>query len=360
MKSTIVFTGGHHNSALVVALALKKEGHPIVWIGHKFAAGGDKNVSAEYQEITRNQIPFYELKTGKFYRQFNPLTHLKTIFGLLQAIFILLEIRPKLIVSFGGYLSVPVVIAGWLLGIPSVTHEQTVVAGWANRAITPFVKKIFLTHASSLLSYPKEKTLVVGLPLRPELFDPKLKQTFSPKLLYISCGKQGSHLINTTLFPLIPELVKHYTIVHQTGASTQTRDIDKARRVKESLGELSNRYQFAPYFFAKEAATYLQSAQIVISRAGAHLTYELTALQKRTVFIPISWVSHNEQLLNAQEATKKIPATIIEEKDLNPDTLRVAIAEVAKLKPELKQKLDPLSATQKILDVIHGYPEGED
>lgn len=355
MKQTIIFTGGHHNSALVVALALKKEGHPIVWIGHKFAAGGDKNVSAEYQEVTRNQIPFYELKTGKFYRQFNPFTHLKTAFGFLQAFSLLAKIRPKLIVSFGGYLSVPVVIAGWLLGIKSVTHEQTVVAGWANRAITPFVKKIFLTHASSLSSYPKEKAMVVGLPLRPELFDPKLKQSFSPKLLYISCGKQGSHLVNTTLFPLIPELVKHYTVVHQTGASTQTRDIDKARRVKESLGELSDRYQFAPYFFAKEAATYLQSAEIVISRAGAHLTYELTTLQKRTVFIPIAWVSHNEQLLNAREAAKKTPAIIVEEKDLTSDILLSAIKQVDSLKPPKKTKIDPLSATNKIVDVIHEY-----
>ncbi len=358
MKPTIVFTGGHHNSALVVALHLKKEGHPIAWIGHKFAAGGDKNVSAEYQEVTRNQIPFYELKTGKFYRQLNPLTHLKTAFGFLQALFLLIKIRPKLIVSFGGYLSVPVVIAGWFLHINSVTHEQTVIAGWANRAITPFVKKILLTHSSSQSSYPKEKSMIVGLPLRPDLFDPRLKQHFSPKLLYISCGKQGSHLVNTALFPLIPKLVKHYTIVHQTGASSETRDIDKARRVKESLGELADRYQFAPYFFAKEAATYLQSAKVVVSRAGAHLTYELTALQKRTVFVPISWVSHNEQLLNAQEAARLIPTVIIEEKDLNSESLRSAVERVSMMTPKEKLKLDPLLATQKIIDVIHGYLEG--
>src|SRR3989338_6054382 len=98
MKPTIVFTGGHHNSALVVALYLK---------------------------------------TGKFYQQLNPFTHLKTIFGFLQALFLLLMIRPKFIVSFGGYLSVPIVIAGWFLHIDSVSHEQTVVAGWANRAIAP-------------------------------------------------------------------------------------------------------------------------------------------------------------------------------------------------------------------------------
>ncbi len=358
MKNTVVFTGGHHNSALVIALELKREGYQIAWIGHKFAAGGDKNVSAEYQEVIANQIPFYELKTGKFYRQVNPLTHLKTFFGFLQAFSYLLRLRPKLIVSFGGYLAVPVVLAGWLLRIPSVTHEQTVVAGWANRAIAPFVDKIFLTHASSLPSYPKKKSLVVGLPLRRELFDPNLKKKFTPKLLYISCGKQGSHLINQTLFSIIPQLVKRFTVVHQTGASTITRDIDKARRLRESLGDLAGRYQHAPYFFAREAATYLQSAEVVISRAGAHLTYELSLLQKRTVFIPISWVSHNEQLLNAREAVKVAPAVILAENDLTPESLLAAIKKVENMKPKAKVKADPFAPTDKILAVIHGYLQG--
>ncbi len=358
MKSPIVFTGGHHNSALVLAQALKKEGYQIAWIGHKFAAGGDKNVSAEYQEVTRNQIPFYELKTGKFYRQLNPLTHLKTLFGFLQAFFYLLSIRPKLIVSFGGYLAVPVIISGWFLRIKSVTHEQTVVAGWANRAITPFVDKIFLTHASSLASFPKRKSLVVGLPLRPELFDPKFKQDFSPPLLYISCGKQGSHLINSALFPIVTELVKRFNIVHQTGANSENRDLERARRLKDSLGEHSDRYHYAAYFFASQAATYLQSAKVVISRAGAHLTYELSLLQKKTVFIPISWVSHNEQLLNAQTASGLTPTVILEEKDLTPQTLLEAINRVETMKPKTKVKTNPARATEKMLEVIHGYLQG--
>lgn len=355
MKKTVVFTGGHHNSALVIALELKREGNQIAWIGHKFAAGGDKNVSAEYQEVTAAQIPFYELKTGKFYRQVNPFIHLKTFFGFLQAFSYLLRLRPKLIISFGGYLAVPVVLAGWLLRIPSVTHEQTVVAGWANRAIAPFVDKIFLTHASSLSSYPRKKSLVVGLPLRRELFDPSLKKKFKPELLYISCGKQGSHLVNQALFPIIPLLVKKFTIVHQTGASTVTRDLDKARRLKESLGSFAGRYQYAPYFFAREAATYLQSAAVVVSRAGAHLTYELSLLQKRTVFIPISWVSHNEQLLNAREAARVAPAVILAENELTPLALLAAIEKVNALKPKIKVKADPAAAANKMLAVIHGY-----
>lgn len=355
MKPTIVITGGHHNSALVIAKALKREGYSIAWIGHKFAAGGDKNVSAEYQEVVKSDIPFYELKTGKFYRQFNPFSHLKTLLGFFQAFSYLVRLRPVLIVSFGGYLAVPVVIMGWLLRIPSLTHEQTVVSGWANRAISPFVKKIMLTNATSLAKFPKEKSIVTGIPLRSELFDPKLKRQFDPPLLYISCGKQGSHIINQSVFPLITGLVGHFTVVHQTGSSSQTRDIEKARRLKDSLGAMSTRYIFAPYFFDKDAATYLQSAEIIISRAGAHFTSEISVLGKKAILIPIPWVSHNEQMLNALETAKKIPVIIIEEKNLKPQTVMEAIGKLQKMKTKTRPTPNPLAATEKILNVIHGY-----
>jgi len=212
MKPLIAFTGGHHNSALVIAKHFQKEGYPIVWIGHKFASKGDKSLSAEYQEITAAKLRFLELKTGKFYHKFSLLEWFKIAFGFLQAFMYLVKYRPKLIFSSGGYLSVPVVIVGWFLGIPSITHEQTVIAGWANKAISPFVKKILLTHNSSLVNFPKDKSVVVGLPIRKELLNSKFNRKFDPKLIYFSCGKQGSHVINKALFPILPKLVEHFTV----------------------------------------------------------------------------------------------------------------------------------------------------
>ncbi len=358
MKTKIVFTGGHHNSSLEVAKKLEKLGYEIHWIGHKFAAKGDKSLSAEYQEVTSAGFPFYILKTGKFYRQ-NPFAFFLILFGFVQAFFYLIKIRPKVIVSFGGYLAVPVVISGWLLRIKSLTHEQTVIAGWANKAIAPFVQKILLTHPSSLNNYPKEKTLVVGLPLRSEILDPSYKKQFDPPLLYISCGKQGSHLINQAIFPIIPELVNLFTVVHQTGANTLYKDLDRARRVKESLGEYSNRYLYAPYYFAKDAATYLQSSKVVISRSGAHLTYELIVLGKKTIFIPISWVSHNEQLKNAQLASKHLPSLIIEEKDLDSSSLYSAIKTISTSSVSVQSKVRlPLDATQKVVKAVVELAQG--
>jgi UDP-N-acetylglucosamine--N-acetylmuramyl-(pentapeptide) pyrophosphoryl-undecaprenol N-acetylglucosamine transferase len=356
MKPTVVFTGGHHNSSLVIAKELKKEGYRVAWIGHKFNSRHDKSFSAEYQEVTATNIPFYPLKTGKFYRHFNPIEYLKIVFGFFQSFSFLLKIRPALIVSFGGYLSVPVVITGWLLGIPSITHEQTVVAGWANKAISPFVKKILLTHQSSVKKFPLKKTIHVGLPLEEELLDiQKLKKKFSPPLLFITCGKQGSHIINQSVFPIIPKLVEHFTIVHQIGSNSLSKDADKARRIKDSLGFYKNRYQAAPYYFGREYATYLTSANLVISRSGAHTTYKIAYLQKHSILIPIPWVSHNEQMGNATLAKKFAPITILPEADLSPETLLQAINETQKLTvPKTKDSL-PIDAKEKILKHIKEY-----
>jgi len=355
MKPLIVFTGGHHNSALEVAKAARKNGYDIVWLGHKFTQRGDKSLSAEYQEVTANKITFHELKAGKFYKKLDLLEWFKIVLGFFQAFFFLLQNRPSLIFSSGGYISVPVVIAGWLLKIPSITHEQTVVAGWANKAIAPFVKKILLTHESSLPNYPQGKTQVVGLPIRSELLSTKYTQKFTPKLLYITCGKQGSHIINQALFPIIPELVKHFTVVHQTGSSTLNKDVERARRLKDKLGDYKNRYLHAPYFFSEDAATYLRSAAVVVSRSGAHSAYELMVLRKKSVLIPISWVSHNEQLLNARLVAAQTGSTILEEKDLSSENLLKAIMETSR-RPIVKStnKL-PTDAVQKILQVISQY-----
>lgn len=359
MKQLIAFTGGHHNSTLEVAKIALKNGYQAVWFGQKYNSGDNKSLSAEFQEVSQSQILFLELKTGKFYKKIGFLEGIKIIFGFLQAFLYLLKYRPAIIFSSGGYISVPVVIMGKLLGIPSITHEQTVISGWANKAISPFVSKILLTYESSIVNYPKEKSLVVGLPMRKEIADPSNTVKFSPKMIYITCGKQGSHFINKSLFPIIPELVKNFTVIHQTGANTLTKDTDRARRIKDRLGDFSDRYIYAPYFFAKDSATYIRSSDLVISRAGAHTVYELMMLKKKSILIPISWVSHQEQMLNAKLAHKEIDSLIIEEKDLNSETLLDSILNVSRQKSQkLPVKLD-INVAEKILVEIEKVLESK-
>jgi len=355
MKQTIIFTGGHHNSALEIAKNLKKEGFNIVWVGHKYSTRGDKNYSAEYKEVSENNIKFLDLKAGKFYKRLNPFGVIKIMFGFFQSLLYLISEKPALIFSSGGYLAVPVVISGWVLGIPSVTHEQTVVAGWANKAISPFVKKILLSHESSKKNYPPEKSEVVGLPVRKYLLSKKYTKKYSPKLIYITCGKQGSHTINEAVFPIIPELVKKYTVIHQTGSNSLTKDTEKARRTKAKLGEYKNRYLHSPYFFAKEASSYLRSASLIISRAGAHTCYELMLLHKKAVLIPIPWVSHDEQFLNAKMVSKYNTVRILEEKNLSSENLLESISGISREKAKKSSIKLVTNATEKIIGIIHQY-----
>ena len=356
MKPKIIFTGGHHNSALVVALELKKQGFEIIWLGHKFTMRGDKQVSAEFQEVTANGIAFFELKAGKVYHKHSPLEFFKVIFGFCQALVYLLKLRPKLIIAFGGYLSVPVVLAGWLLRIPSVTHEQTVTAGWANKAIAPFVKKILLTHQSSRINYPHDKAVVVGLPLRKGLMAKHKFKKAKPPLIYITCGKQGSHVINQAVFPIIPHLVEKFKVAHQTGSHTLTIDQERARRVKVGLPKsLRHRYLHKSYFFEKDAVRYLKLASVVVSRAGAHTAYELLYLGKRSVVIPIPWVSHNEQGQNAALLARHNPTVILEESRLSSETLLDSIYQALRLPVSAVRQKVVTDATARMIKQLRPF-----
>jgi UDP-N-acetylglucosamine--N-acetylmuramyl-(pentapeptide) pyrophosphoryl-undecaprenol N-acetylglucosamine transferase len=348
-KATILFTGGHHNSALLVALALKKQGYHIIWMGHKFTSGNNKSLSAEFQEIQKYHIRFLELKTGKFYRIKNPLEYFKIFFGFIQAFVYLVKVKPKLIISFGGYLAVPPVIIGFFLGIPSITHEQTATVGWANKIIAVFSKKIMLTHQSSAKNFPKAKTVFTGLPVAKKIFTLKPVK-FKPPLLFITCGKQGSHIINQTIFELIPQLAKQFTIIHQTGPGP---DLEKARRLKKKLNHLSKHYLVSAYFFGDQYLKYLKSASLIISRSGAHTAYKIALLHKRSILIPIPWVSHNEQYLNAKLSQKYAPITILTETALTPKSLLSAINKTLKLplRRTLKKSLST-NALDKILQVV--------
>ncbi|TSC88343.1 MAG: iron compound ABC transporter ATP-binding protein [Microgenomates group bacterium Gr01-1014_16] len=331
----LVFTGGHHTSALEVAIALQKEDWQIIWFGHRHSLWGDSSDSAEYREVTAAGFKFCNLYAGKFYRTYNPLKLILIPVGFLQSLLLLLLHRPDGIVSFGGYLAVPTVISGWLLGIPSITHEQTVVAGLANKLISYFVKKIAVSWPESIRYYPKDKTIVTGLPIRPEIITASKSQTRN--LIYITGGKNGSHVINKAVFSALPKLLKKYQVIHQTGF----RDIKIARSIKHA------NYETFDYDSAK-AINSIKEAAVVISRAGAHITYELGVLSKRCVLIPIPWVSHNEQLKNAQALSSQ--AIILPQNLLSPSTLVSSIKSALALHP-VPLNL-PLDGTKNLLQLI--------
>jgi len=347
-KHILIFTGGHHTSGLAVARMLQSSQTQIIWFGHRHSSWKDRSDSAEYREVTQSNIKFINLQAGKFHRTYHPLKLLRLPWGFIQSFYhlIILKINHGTqiagIVSFGGYLAVPVVICGWLLGIKSVTHEQTLVSGWANRVISIFCSKIALSWPQSQKYFPVDKCVVVGLPLRQEILDLKPEPTQST--IYITGGKQGSHLINSVILECLPKLLKNYTIIHQTGSNSLYRDFEKSQGIK------SSGYHSFEYADSQTTAKNLQQASLVISRAGAHIMAELLYFQKPSVLIPIPGGSHHEQELNAQFLEALSQAIILPQSDLNPINLLIAIDKAQKLKPKfVKFDFNGLSNFAKLI-----------
>ena len=321
----LVITGGHHSSAIPVIKSIK-ETNPetrIYWIGHRRTLKGDKNDTLEYKEITALGIPFFDLKAGKVYKTFDLGRLFKVPVGFFQALVFLIKIKPDVILSFGGYLAVPVVIAGWFLGIPSVTHEQTVAVGYANKLIAYFVKKILISWPQSEINFDKRKTILVGIPIRDEITK-ILSNSFSSDnslpTIYILGGKTGSHLLNLLVQEKFAELLSVCNVIHQCGDNSVFNDCDNLCSFYENIKEdVPGKYYPRKFILENEIGEAYAKSDLVISRAGAHTISELLILKKPCILIPIPWVSHNEQYQNASLLGKAGIAKILNEKDLSGD-----------------------------------------
>jgi UDP-N-acetylglucosamine--N-acetylmuramyl-(pentapeptide) pyrophosphoryl-undecaprenol N-acetylglucosamine transferase len=359
-----VITGGHHSSALPVIKIIEKE-HPdteLVWIGHRFSQKRNRADTLEYLEITSLGIPFYDLNAGKFYKTYDPIRLLKIPLGFFQALFILLREKPDVILSFGGYIAVPVVIAGWVLRISCVTHEQTVVSGYANKLIAKFAKKVLVSWKQSADHFPPEKVVFTGLPLRESIFDYRaynFKITNDLPTIYITAGKTGSHIINEWVKESLVNILRFCNIIHQCGDHSVYKDYeDLQREYHEIKPRPLGIYIVRKYIFENEIGEAFGDADLVVSRAGAHTIMELLALQKPCILIPIPWVSHNEQNENARILEQAGLAVVGNQEQLDPrkfaDLVEKTLSKTDTLVLEDKSLLDIVkkNSAQIIVDEI--------
>lgn len=321
----IVITGGHHSSALPVIKKLKERipNVEIIWVGHKYSMKNDKNPTLEFREITSMGIPFFELKAGKVYKTYNIGRLLKVPLGFFQAMWFLLKNRPDVILSFGGYIAAPVVIAGYILRIPSLTHEQTVVAGYSNKLISLFAKKVLISWRDSEKFFPKEKVVYTGIPLRDSVFEinsDSFEINRDLLTIYISAGKTGSHIINDVVRDSLKDFLNFCNVIHQCGDNSVYNDFEKLEnRYNEIRNSVHGKYYLRRFVLEDEIGEAYMKADLVVSRSGAHTVSEIVALGKPSLLIPIPWVSHNEQYLNAVMVRDNGLADILEQKDLSPE-----------------------------------------
>lgn len=330
-QQLILLTGGHMTPALAVYSELKGRGYTnFLWVGHKYNQFGTRRTSAEFSEVSELGIRFIDLKAGKLSRSWDDwragiVNLLKIPWGFIHALWIILRYQPALVMSFGGYLALPLAIWGKLLGKKVITHEQTVVTGLTNRIIPKFADKVLITWPSSAKYYPADKTVLTGNPLRPEIFASNSNRYNFPDslpLIYITGGNQGSHKLNKAVFTILPELLQITNVLHQTGNSTQTGDAETAVETSNNLpADLQARYIPQAFFGQEVIGEVFAKTNLIVSRSGANLTYETLALGIPSIFIPIPWVTHNEQYHNAKTAADTGIATILTEAELTPQTL---------------------------------------
>lgn len=329
MEKKIIITGTHLTPALELIRQLQlsqKNNWEISYIGRLSNSNDVQQSSIESEIVPSLGVKFYSIPCGKFDRRFLPNTILgfpKTIAGLFKSFFLVKRIKPDIIVSFGGYVSVPVVISGWLQRISSVTHEQTLTNSLTTKINSHFVKKIALSfnNQKQIGQLPNNKVVITGNLLRYQLFKKNNYYRSSIKfqsselpIIYITAGNQGSHIINSVIKELLPKL-KGFNIIHQTGK----KDYSEFKSFNE---ELPN-YLASDYFDTQEYSWIIQKTNLFISRAGANTCQEIVAFNKNSILIPLPKSQQNEQKLNAFWVKKQQPqqTIILPQEKLAPNSL---------------------------------------
>jgi len=369
MKKRILITGGHLSPALAVISELQKRSDwEIFFVGRKYPLEGDKAISLEWQTIKKLGIPFFELKTGRLQRRLTRQTILSLIkipWGFVQAFFLVKKIKPEVILSFGGYIALPIAVAGWLLKIPIVTHEQTVTSGLANKFIALLAKKTCVSWSETVKQFPEDKAVLTGNPVRNEVFSFQFS-VFSRKfskeklpLIYITGGSLGAHSINEIVRQILPQLLIKYRVVHQCGESSVYQDYKTLHATRYTLhAKLRRRYYLTKFIGLEEIGWVLNNADLIISRAGANTVTELLALAKPAILIPLPWAGEGEQKKNAQTLKNLGSAEILSQEKLSGQSLSQCIEsliqniEKYKRKAEKGKKLVKLDAAKKIVDIL--------
>lgn len=291
----IVFTGGgtagHVTPNIALFPKLKNMGYDIHYIGSY--EGIEKRLIEDYR------IPYYGIATGKFRRYFdlkNFSDPFRVIKGYLEAKKILKTLKPDVLFSKGGFVSVPVVRAAAALKIPCIIHESDMTPGLANSLCIPIAKKVCCNFPETIQSLPAEKAVLTGSPIRAELGKGSKERGLelcgfhaSKPVIMVIGGSLGAAGINKLIREALPKLLEDFQIVHVCGKEKidnlllNTKGYKQFEYVKEDLKDL----------FAM--------ADIVVSRAGANAICELLALKKPSLLIPLpANASRGDQILNAK------------------------------------------------------------
>ncbi|MHC6179262.1 undecaprenyldiphospho-muramoylpentapeptide beta-N-acetylglucosaminyltransferase [Clostridium sp. JNZ X4-2] len=352
MKKIILTGGGsagHVTPNLALVPKLKDLGYEIQYIGTKNGI--------ERKIIEDEKIKYHVISSGKLRRYFdvkNFTDPFRVLRGIFQAVLIMKKERPNIVFSKGGFVSVPVVIAAYLNKIPVIIHESDITPGLANKLSAPYCTKICVTFPESLKSIKGHDAVLTGTPIRQELLDGSRImgrrlcgfENEKPILLIIG-GSLGSVFINNTVRNSLNELLRVFNIVHICGRG----NVDKALNMRKGY------IQFE--YLNRELPHIMNAADIVVSRAGANVIFELLALKKPNLLIPLSKTSsRGDQILNAASFEKSGYSMVLQEEKM---TQKVFLNKIEELYASRNKYINNMKTSparhgvSKIINLIEKY-----
>ena len=336
---TIVFTGGgssgHVNPNIPLIEEFQNEGWRAAYLGSD--KGPERLICAHH-----GLEEFYSISTERFRRFWawsNFAIPIKVVIGIFQAFFVLGWLKPRLVFSKGGFVSVPVVIAAWLRRIRVISHESDLTPGLATRVNTIFSTKVFLTLPSEFYAQKWLKTInyvCTGIAVRDEFT--KLEGSVLPvkatgkKILLIFGGSSGARAINQSVRSILGELLLRYQVVHIVGP----RNIDPTLQSNEGYTQIE--------YLTTGMGMLIKCADAIICRAGMTSLVELIFFRKAAILVPLSKsASRGDQIENARVFEEKGCHLVIDEEDLDGHRLLRALEEYQLQKDNLEKNIEKLA-----------------
>lgn len=353
MSKKIILTGGgtagHVIPNIAIIPKLREKGYEIIYIGSKNGI--------EKELISSQNIKYYGINTGKLRRYFD-INNFKDPFRIIKGVFeaskIIKDEKPNVIFSKGGFVTIPVILGGFKNRVPIVSHESDITPGLANKIAMPFIKKICTTFPETEKYIDKKKLEFTGTPVRKELFlgsEIKGRNICNFKnnkpVILIMGGSQGSVFINDLIRKNLGKLLLKFNIIHICGKNNLDNN-------------LLNKEGYLQYEYVKDEQPHLfKVSDLIISRAGSNSIYEILALKKPNILIPLSRrASRGDQILNAESFSKRGFSEFIEEENIKSfEDLNDIINKVYNNKEKYikNMSIGDNNPIEKIVDVIVKY-----
>lgn len=320
--NTIILTGGgtagHVSANLALLPSLRSQGWTVVYVGSQ--------QGMERELATAAGLPYYGVATGKLRRYWhkeNFKDPFRVLAGVAQSVRLLRRLRPRVVFSKGGFVALPVVVAAKLLRIPVILHEADLTLGLANRLALPFADKVAVTFPETLQHLPQAKAVYTGLPIRAEMLaGNKTKRleaygfTATRPILLVTGGSSGAEDLNRAIWARLPELTERFQIVHLCGKNKTNPTLRAPGYVQIE-------------FALDEMPDLLAMSDVVVTRAGSNTIFELLALRKPHVLVPLPLArSRGDQIANARLFAAHGYSMVLEEDHLHTVDLAAVLEKV--------------------------------